>query len=69
MNDVVKSLVAITLLAMLGGFAVAVTNRIVPASHREAAVDGTHSPVRASQADALPKSTSPRDSASVKGAQ
>jgi hypothetical protein len=68
-NDVIKSIVAVTLLAMLGGFAVAVTNKIVTAPHREAVAVGTPSPDRAPRADSIPENNGPRDSASVKDAR
>jgi hypothetical protein len=72
MNDLVKSLVAVTILSMLGGFAVAVTNKVVHApSAGPATVEIAPLPVRASAspADSAVRRESVRHVSSVKEAQ
>ena len=70
MNDFVKSLLAITLLAMLGGFTVAVTDSIVSAPHREAvSASAPVMAVRVPHADSALKTDTLRDSPSIKKAQ
>jgi hypothetical protein len=71
MNDLAKSLVAITLLAMLGGLAVTVVSRVIrvlPAAATPAVVECAPLHVRA-PADSSTQGGTVRDSSSVKAAK
>jgi hypothetical protein len=64
-NEIIKSLAVITVLAMLGGLAIAVTDKAVRAHNPSAAVE-TVPAARPFSANSLPHTTYVRDSASVK---
>jgi hypothetical protein len=71
MNDLLRSLVAVTLLSMLGGFAVAVTNEVVHTpSAGPATVESTPLlPDRAFPVDSAVLRDRGRHGSSVKGAR
>jgi hypothetical protein len=69
MNDLVKSLAAITLLAMLGGLAVSVTSRVVHAPPPATAVQSVSVGAASHSGSAAGSGIKVHDSSSVKAAQ
>jgi hypothetical protein len=65
-NEIVKSIAVMTVLAMLGGLAVAVTDKAVRAHNHGAVVEGSPVTARPSGSGSLPYGSTVRDSASVK---
>jgi hypothetical protein len=65
-NEIVKSLAVITVLAMLGGLAITITNRAVRTHKPDTVAETVPASAHRSGADSLPHTDTIRDSVSVK---